>query len=555
MTAPQVLLDVQNVSRRFGGLQALDRVSFDVRAGEILALIGPNGAGKSTMLNDVSGAIRPDAGAVFFKGARIDGLPAEQVNRRGLVRTFQAAEVLRSLSVVENVMAAGVARSGSGVVQGLLGWGAARRVSQELRTDALRQLRVVGLESFADSPASLFSAGQQRLLAVARALATGAELLILDEPGAGLNTVEKQTLVDVIFRIRERGTTVVFVEHDLGFVGRLAERMVVLDHGRLIARGAPAKVRQEPAVIEAYLGNADVAPSRRTAASAGQASGLLALEQAGVRYGGATALDGVDVEVREGEIVALIGANGAGKSTLLKAIAGAVPLAAGTVRLAGRDLAVVRMEDRPGLGISLAPEGRALFPALSVRDNLLVGHYARVRAAGAKHLLWPLAGAAHDMECALESVLQLFPRLRERLRQQAGTLSGGEAQMLAIGRALMNQPRLLMLDEPSFGLAPQVSREILESLPRLTARGTTVLMVEQNARAALQVADRAYVLVNGRIVATGSSRELLDRPDITQAYLGWDGSAPAQPAAGPASSAPDRSPSPSSLLTTLKEPS
>ena len=527
MNGPQILLEVREVSRRFGGLQALDAVSFDVRRGEILALIGPNGAGKSTLLNVISGAVPANSGEVRFKGERIDRLPPEQVNRRGLVRTFQGAEVLRSLSVRENVMAAGVARSGSGVLDGLLGIGRAQRVQRQLREDALQHLQVVGLGHLADTPAVLLTAGQQRLLAVARALATGAELLILDEPGAGLNTLEKNLLVEVILRIRRNGTTVVFVEHDLGFVGRLAERMVVLDHGRLIARGLPGEVRANPAVIEAYLGHTDVAaPVRAAATGTAETAPLLSIDRLSVRYGGLIALDAASLEVRQGEIVALIGANGAGKSTLLKTIAGAVAPGGGSLLFQDADLAGVPMEARTGLGISLAPEGRALFPALSVRDNLLVGRYAQVRKAGLAQLLFPFGRAAAEMREVLEEVLDFFPRLRERLDQQAGTLSGGEGQMLAIGRALMNRPRLLMLDEPSFGLAPQVSREILESLPRLTQRGVTVLMVEQNARSALQVADRAYILVNGKVVAQGSSRELVERPDIAQAYLGWDGGDP-----------------------------
>ena len=523
MSDSGVLLQVSNVSRRFGGLQALDGVSFDVRRGEILALIGPNGAGKSTMLNVISGFIAPDQGEVVFKGERIDRLAPPQVSLRGLVRTFQTAEVLRSLTVCENVMAAGVPRSGSGILDGLLG--RSRRAAGALREKALEQLAVVGMTHLADVPATQLTAGQQRLLAAARALATGAELLILDEPAAGLNTVEKNTLVEVVLRIRERGTTVVFVEHDLGFVGQLAERMVVLDHGRMIARGLPEAVRSNLAVVDAYLGNTDVAAAPRSAALHVTATVLVSLESVSVRYDSLSALASVSLEVRRGEIVALIGANGAGKSTLLKAIAGVVPLHGGAVRFDGADLAPVAMESRTALGIGLAPEGRALFPALTVRDNLLLGRYAQVRRAGLLHMLRPHGQAARDMREALDEVLRFFPRLNERIDQQAGTLSGGEGQMLAIARALMGRPRLLMLDEPSFGLAPQAAREILESLPRLAELGIAVLMVEQNARSALQVADRAYILVNGQLVAQGRSRDLLQSRDITQAYLGWGGEA------------------------------
>nr|WP_246034956.1 ABC transporter ATP-binding protein [Azoarcus indigens] len=251
------------------------------------------------------------------------------------------------------------------------------------------------------------------------------------------------------------------------------------------------------------------------------AAPLLKLERAVVRYGALQALGGIDLEVRAGEIVTLIGANGAGKSSTLKAISGLCKLSAGAITFDGKPLHGLAAERRIAAGIALAPEGRQLFPMLTVRDNLMIGRFSHIRAAGFGNLFRPGAAAAREVEAAMREVLDFFPRLAERIDQQAGTLSGGEGQMVAIGRALMSRPKLLMLDEPSFGLAPRVTREILELLPRLAERGIAVLLVEQNAHAALQVADRGYVLANGAIVAHGSGEELLQSSHVGEAYLGW----------------------------------
>jgi branched-chain amino acid transport system ATP-binding protein len=234
---------------------------------------------------------------------------------------------------------------------------------------------------------------------------------------------------------------------------------------------------------------------------------MLKLESVRISYGAIEAVKGVDLEVRAGEVVTIIGANGAGKSTLLKGIAGLEKVAGGRVVIDGKDCTDVPAHQRVGLGVALSPEGRGVFPDQTVRDNLLLGAYTR---------------GARDpaVEETLQREFKRFPRLKEREHQFAGTLSGGEQQMLAMARALMSKPRLLLLDEPSLGLAPLIIADIFRTIRNLRESGLTILLVEQMANQALKVADRAYVLETGRITGQGSGSELLNDPKVRAAYPG-----------------------------------
>lgn len=234
---------------------------------------------------------------------------------------------------------------------------------------------------------------------------------------------------------------------------------------------------------------------------------LLHIENLAVRYGAIEALKGVSLDVNEGEVVTLIGGNGAGKSTLMKAISGLEPAAGGAIRFAGRDLAPVPAHERVGLGIAQSPEGRQVFADQTVRDNLVLGAWRRKDGAAA-------------VERDIQAQFALFPRLAERQHQLAGTMSGGEQQMLAMSRALMAKPRLLLLDEPSLGLAPLVVKEIFSVIRTLKSQGVTLLLVEQMAHQALKVADRAYVLKTGEITSSGSAAALMADPAVREAYLG-----------------------------------
>jgi ABC-type branched-subunit amino acid transport system ATPase component/ABC-type branched-subunit amino acid transport system permease subunit len=496
--AARGVLRVQGLGRQFGGVRAVQDLSFETVAGGVTSLIGPNGAGKTTVLNMLSGFYQPSAGGFSLAGQDLQGRAAHQLARAGIARSYQTSQLFGSLSVEDNVAL--------GLCRGRLGSPlAARRFhAPALRAKARALLAQCGYAGPADAPAADLAHVDKRLVEIARALATDPQVLLLDEPAAGLSREDKTRLAALLRAIADSGIGVVIVEHDMALVMDLSDRIVVLDAGQRLADGTPAMVRADPAVRRAYLGEAGLqggVVARPAAAASEEVLGIGALQTG---YGAEPVLHGVALSVRAGQMAALLGANGAGKSTLMRSLAGLHRPVAGGIHLDGRELAGLGAEQIAALGLVLVPEGRQVFPELSVLDNLRLGAFLK----------------PEGREARVEDMLQRFPRLRERLHQRAGLLSGGEQQMLAIARGLMAQPRVLLLDEPSLGLAPKVIEDLFAALSRLRDERMTLLLVDQMAGLALSLADHAYVLESGRIVAQGSAAELQADGALMRAYLG-----------------------------------
>ncbi len=489
------VLQVENLTRNFGGFAAVNDLSFHVNEGEILGLVGPNGAGKTTTFNVVTGFIKPSAGTVRFLGEDVTGMPPHRLAQRGMVRTFQHTRVFADLDVRENVRVAshlhrtGGARRGGGA-----------RTTLDAHVDDV--ITMVGLTRRQHDHAGSLAYGELRVLEIALALAASPKLLMLDEPFAGMNDSESNHTMELIHAIRDRGITVVVIDHHMQTMARGCDRLVVMNYGVKLAEGVPAEVTNVPEVVSAYLGAGQEMEPPTTVPDASDE--VLAFDAVSVTYGRVRALENFDLRLNRGEIVALVGANGAGKTTALRAVSGLVPLASGSIRLLGRDLAGISPARRVRSGLAHCPEGREVFPRMSVLENLDLGAGARGGAGGN----------------VLDHVYELFPRLRERQGQLAGSLSGGEQQMLAIGRALMSEPEVLLLDEPTLGLSPLLAQEVAEALLRLNAEGLSVLLVEQNAVLALAIAHRAYVLENGRVALQGAAADLRQDEAIKRVYLG-----------------------------------
>ncbi len=489
-------LSVDGIGISFGGIQAAKDVSFVAEPGRVTSIIGPNGAGKTTVLNMIGGFYKPESGAIDLDQP-LAGKSAFAIARAGISRTYQTTQLFEHMSVRENLrIALRVGHLGA-----MLSDSDPAGENEQVET----LLGFVGYTGSSDTLAGNLPHVDKRLVEIARALATRPKVLLLDEPAAGLGREDKEQLGGLLREIADVGIALILVEHDMSLVMGISDHVVVLDAGEPLVQGAPDTVREDPRVLEAYLGEGDFeARPRATEWEGAKVATLTALHvEAG--YGAAPVLEDVQLNVYPGELVAVLGANGAGKSTLLRAISGLHRPVAGSIILDETETVHLEAQHIAGLGMALVPEGRQVFPELTLRDNILLGAWAR-------------KDPVDDAE--IEALMNRFPRIRDRIDSKAGYLSGGEQQMLAIARGLIAKPRILLLDEPSLGLAPAMVAELFDTLADLRDEGVTILIVDQMANLALAVADRGYVMESGRVVHEGVAETLRDDPAIEKAYLG-----------------------------------
>jgi ABC-type branched-subunit amino acid transport system ATPase component/ABC-type branched-subunit amino acid transport system permease subunit len=486
-------LIVRGLEKRFGSVVATDRVSFRIEPGEAVGLIGPNGSGKSTLLKLIAGIEKPDGGSVTLGETPLGGKKPYTVNRLGVAVAMQVPRPFADLTVHENVRLAA-------------GHHAGHREHQA----AEEVLDVCGLRHRARVKAGSLGLLDLKRLEFARALATNPAVILLDEVAAGLVGEELAQVIALIKRVNATGRSVIIVEHVQQVISGVVDRVLVLSSGKLIAEGTPAEIAANAEVEQIYYGTR--ASARPRATPAAEPAGtevrqptILDVDGVSAGYGSLVALRDVSLTIRQADIVSVLGANGSGKSTLAATVSGQVRAIQGRITFDGRVITKTPAYDRARLGICLCPEGRGIFTSLSVEENLLLGVPLRRRRA--------------EITPELERVCDVLPVLRSRGRQRAGSLSGGEQQMLAIGRALLMSPKLLICDELSLGLAPKITGELYEVLVRVNESGVAILLIEQNVHRALEISTAAYVLNRGQVTFAGAPGELLDDRVLAEAYF------------------------------------
>jgi len=498
-----MILEVEELSKSFGGLKGTDNVSFAIKSGEISAIIGPNGAGKSTLFNLLSGYIRPDKGRVIYHGKEITHLPPHEISHMGIGRSFQVVNTFPRLSTFENIQLALLCSRGK-----------INNISSSARHMLIDEteeiLRIVKLLDKSPLPSGSLAHGDQKRLEIGIALGGEPDLLLLDEPTAGMSPEDSMDFAGFIARIaREKFLTVIFVEHDMNVVFSISDYIRVLHQGALIAGGSPEEIRENEEVQRVYMEGAEIVsrPKKDERAEitlpSREVHRLLNVEGIDTFYGSSHILFNVSLQVNKGEVVCLLGRNGVGKTTTLRSIMGLTAPRKGYIRFLNQDIVGRQPFQIAKKGMGYVPGERGIFPDLTVMENL---EMAKKPGPG---------GDSWDVQ----RIFEIFPKLKTRQTQKGGTLSGGEQQMLTIARSLMGNPLLLLLDEPSEGLAPKVVKMLFEQLSRLKEQGMSMLICEQNLNFALMLSDRAYILEKGQVCWKGSTKELSAKPEIMKQHL------------------------------------
>ncbi|TLZ44329.1 MAG: ATP-binding cassette domain-containing protein [Methanobacteriota archaeon] len=455
----QAILRVESVRKSFGGINAVDGCTLSVNPQSVTGLIGPNGAGKSTLFNLIAGLYRPDGGEIWFNNTRIDGLPPYEIVHLGLTKTWQIPHELRNMTVLENLVLGAKHNAGEHLLNLFIQPGKVRQDEKSLRVRAREVLRATQLESLANEHAKALSGGQKKLLELARAMMTEPALILLDEPVAGVNPTLAGSLMDLIDRLRRDGRTFFLIEHDMNVVMNRCDRVIVMHQGRTIAEGTPASVKANP--------------------------------------------------------------------TLIKTIFGLLRPTAGRVAFQGEDITGMHPRDLVLKGLAYVPQSNNTFPSLTVLENLEMG--AITRRTSPIPMPWNRRGTLPDRSRQMTDAqirrraigtLNLFPNLRPKVRERAGALSGGEQQMVALAKSMMLDPDVLLIDEPSAGLAPKLVDMVFSKIVEINGKGTAVVMVEQNAKKALAIANRGYILETGRNRFEGTGPQLLQDPNVAKLYLG-----------------------------------
>ena len=491
-------LVARDLSKHFGGIHAVDGLSLTLRERTLHALIGPNGAGKTTAFNLLSGLYPPDKGTIELAGRSIAGLRPEDITTAGVGRSFQITNLFSALSVEENLRLAVQARHRHRFAV----WRSVHALP-DIAAETAELIDFLGLSGIEPAQAATLSYGGQRLLDMGLALATRPRVLLLDEPLAGLAAAERQRIAALVKTVSAE-IPVLFVEHDIDRVFQIADRVTVLNEGRVLVDGTVETARNDAKVREVYIGSGAATIAATPRASAAGSEQLLAIDGIDTFYGKSHILNGVSFDVREKEIVALLGRNGAGKSTLLKSLIGIARPEAGSIKLLGENTVQLSSAEIAQRGIGYVPQGRGLFTGMTVADNLALGRLKRITGAG---IHWD------D-----DRIVAFFPRLAERWRMPADYLSGGEQQMVAVARALAGDVRILLLDEPFEGLSPVITEELFEAFDRLRHE-IAIIIVDHHLDLALALSDRTVVLERGSVTWTDASILLKHDLDLRRKVL------------------------------------